>query len=386
MPADEVAPPLPLLERRLAVLLGASGDDRDVDHREYLSEILITLLDMAGDTSPDDVAEYLGGFVVASGRCDDCGDLREDLRRFSVDVARYKSGGGEGIADSTTPPPDDDDAVRMVIEGKEDPMIPRSGIDVEGSAQQRGSTSGREVESISRSEREENEERSGDRVTIEDECHERALSTLLCMFSDMSYTTRHLDAILRHHGNRIEDAIEALLIHGDGTPDELLTGLSRMSPSSGTVLSDGVDGGMESDAKRIDAAELTRHLFGDVRRRQADDYDYPAVMSSRDGVGGGTGVGLRRMGGMARGYDVKNDGGRRRYGGRGPVGGGERECQRSCVPIGADVFVVKKEDQRTGRETRGVVSRHLTNAEYHPRGIKVMLADGTVGRVIKFAR
>jgi uncharacterized repeat protein (TIGR03833 family) len=49
------------------------------------------------------------------------------------------------------------------------------------------------------------------------------------------------------------------------------------------------------------------------------------------------------------------------------------------------VYVVKKEDQRTGRETRGVVSRLLTNAACHLRGIKVMLADGTVGRVTKFA-
>jgi uncharacterized repeat protein (TIGR03833 family) len=44
-------------------------------------------------------------------------------------------------------------------------------------------------------------------------------------------------------------------------------------------------------------------------------------------------------------------------------------------------MVVKKEDQRTGVETRGIVQRLLTNAEYHPRGIKVMLVDGTVGRI-----
>lgn len=60
-----------------------------------------------------------------------------------------------------------------------------------------------------------------------------------------------------------------------------------------------------------------------------------------------------------------------------------REFHRSCVHIDAEVFVVKKEDQRTGRETRGVVAQHLTRSEYHPRGIKVMLADGVVGRVIR---
>ena len=44
-------------------------------------------------------------------------------------------------------------------------------------------------------------------------------------------------------------------------------------------------------------------------------------------------------------------------------------------------MVVKKEDQRTGIETEGIVQRLLTNAAYHPRGIKVMLVDGTVGRI-----
>jgi uncharacterized repeat protein (TIGR03833 family) len=54
---------------------------------------------------------------------------------------------------------------------------------------------------------------------------------------------------------------------------------------------------------------------------------------------------------------------------------------RSRIPIGSDVYVIQKDDQRNAKETKGVVSRHLTNNEYHPRGIKVMLVDGTVGRV-----
>jgi fructose-1,6-bisphosphatase I len=48
------------------------------------------------------------------------------------------------------------------------------------------------------------------------------------------------------------------------------------------------------------------------------------------------------------------------------------------------VYIVKKEDQRTGKETRGAVSRLLTKSSYHPRGIKVMLANGVVGRVTRF--
>jgi uncharacterized repeat protein (TIGR03833 family) len=51
------------------------------------------------------------------------------------------------------------------------------------------------------------------------------------------------------------------------------------------------------------------------------------------------------------------------------------------VVVGKDVLVVQKEDQRSGVETRGTVSRLLTNSPYHPRGIKVMLVSGQVGRV-----
>ena len=48
---------------------------------------------------------------------------------------------------------------------------------------------------------------------------------------------------------------------------------------------------------------------------------------------------------------------------------------------GMTVDIVLKKDQPTGRLTRGVVERLLTNKSYHPRGIKVMLEDGQVGRV-----
>ena len=54
---------------------------------------------------------------------------------------------------------------------------------------------------------------------------------------------------------------------------------------------------------------------------------------------------------------------------------------RSNVPIGTTVDVVLKKDQRTTTLTRGVVKRLLTNSAVHPRGIKVMLEDGQVGRV-----
>ena len=56
--------------------------------------------------------------------------------------------------------------------------------------------------------------------------------------------------------------------------------------------------------------------------------------------------------------------------------------KRSAVPLGAVVDVVQKEDQPTGKKTRGVVARHLTRAAQHPRGIKVLLAEEVVGRVV----
>lgn len=54
---------------------------------------------------------------------------------------------------------------------------------------------------------------------------------------------------------------------------------------------------------------------------------------------------------------------------------------RKDISIGQEVEVVKKQDQRSGNLTSGVVKKLLTNSPTHPHGIKVMLEDGTVGRV-----
>ena len=54
---------------------------------------------------------------------------------------------------------------------------------------------------------------------------------------------------------------------------------------------------------------------------------------------------------------------------------------RSSVRVGSTVEVVRKQDQRTGRRTRGIVAEILTSSASHPHGIKVRLKDGTVGRV-----
>ncbi|KAL3895062.1 MAG: hypothetical protein SGCHY_004919 [Lobulomycetales sp.] len=54
---------------------------------------------------------------------------------------------------------------------------------------------------------------------------------------------------------------------------------------------------------------------------------------------------------------------------------------RDSVRPGMAVSVVQKQDQRTGRLTTGTVAQILTNSASHPRGIKVRLTSGIVGRV-----
>ena len=50
---------------------------------------------------------------------------------------------------------------------------------------------------------------------------------------------------------------------------------------------------------------------------------------------------------------------------------------RSVFPI----FLMCKEDQRSGALTEGIVRDILTNSSTHPHGIKVRLMSGEVGRV-----
>jgi uncharacterized repeat protein (TIGR03833 family) len=54
---------------------------------------------------------------------------------------------------------------------------------------------------------------------------------------------------------------------------------------------------------------------------------------------------------------------------------------RSDIRPGLRVKVVRKEDQRTGALTEGIVRDILTGSSHHPHGIKVRLEDGIVGRV-----
>lgn len=51
------------------------------------------------------------------------------------------------------------------------------------------------------------------------------------------------------------------------------------------------------------------------------------------------------------------------------------------IQPGFEVDIVLKQDQRTGKTTRGIVKDILTKSPHHPHGIKVRLQDGQVGRV-----
>lgn len=54
---------------------------------------------------------------------------------------------------------------------------------------------------------------------------------------------------------------------------------------------------------------------------------------------------------------------------------------RRDIKPGITVEIVQKQDQRTGKRTRGVVKDVLTKSRQHPHGIKVRLETGEVGRV-----
>lgn len=55
--------------------------------------------------------------------------------------------------------------------------------------------------------------------------------------------------------------------------------------------------------------------------------------------------------------------------------------RRQDLRPGLAVEIVLKQDQATGRRTRGIIKEILTSSPAHPHGIKVRLTSGTVGRV-----
>ena len=57
---------------------------------------------------------------------------------------------------------------------------------------------------------------------------------------------------------------------------------------------------------------------------------------------------------------------------------GQTRCN---IKPGMTVLIVLKQDQPTGKLTKGIVKDILTNSPTHPHGIKVRLVSGQVGRV-----
>jgi uncharacterized repeat protein (TIGR03833 family) len=55
--------------------------------------------------------------------------------------------------------------------------------------------------------------------------------------------------------------------------------------------------------------------------------------------------------------------------------------RRQDIRPGLTVDIVLKQDQATGKRTRGIVKEILTPSPTHPHGIKVRLTSGAVGRV-----
>jgi len=56
---------------------------------------------------------------------------------------------------------------------------------------------------------------------------------------------------------------------------------------------------------------------------------------------------------------------------------------RSEIRPGLKVWIVLKQDQRSGKLTEGIVKDILTKSSTHPHGIKIRLENGQVGRVKK---
>ncbi len=60
--------------------------------------------------------------------------------------------------------------------------------------------------------------------------------------------------------------------------------------------------------------------------------------------------------------------------------------KRKDVKPGTIVKIVEKDNQKTGKLTKGIVKKILTPSSTHPYGIKVILDNDVVGRVKEIIR
>jgi len=118
--------------------------------------------------------------------------------------------------------------------------------------------------------------------------YEEALSTLQSMFADQGYTSAHLDAVLRHQGGHMENTVETLLLHGDGSPEELIRKLPTLTPgvpNANNAANNNNQGSIDQDAElaRQLAAEEEHAVANKINRRSG-----PVAATT----GGGGGVSL----------------------------------------------------------------------------------------------
>ena len=55
--------------------------------------------------------------------------------------------------------------------------------------------------------------------------------------------------------------------------------------------------------------------------------------------------------------------------------------RRSEIKPGAAAWIIERAHYGTDNYKQGIVEKILTSREFHPRGIKVRLTDGSIGRV-----
>ena len=55
--------------------------------------------------------------------------------------------------------------------------------------------------------------------------------------------------------------------------------------------------------------------------------------------------------------------------------------KRSQIKPGTAVWIIEKENYGTNNYKQGIVQSVLSPGQNHPRGIKVRLTDGSIGRV-----
>lgn len=54
---------------------------------------------------------------------------------------------------------------------------------------------------------------------------------------------------------------------------------------------------------------------------------------------------------------------------------------RALIRPGTAVWIIEKENYGTNKYKQGIVKDILTSIPNHPRGVKVRLTDGSIGRV-----